>query len=332
MAVGVLVGGVTQIFFQLPRFLGLGYDFKIDMRFKEESFQRLLKQWVPILVSSSIFAINQQVAVFFASGLEDGSTSALSYALVFWQLPFGIFSASIMTVMFPRMSKQAAVADREGIVESLSYGLRFLLITLLPAALLYILMGKEIIAVALQRQKFTSQGTLMAFGVLKAYSFGLFSLGGFTLLQRLFYSLNDFRTPLIISTVVCVVDIGLSLWLKETNLRVAGLAAANSIAFTLGFILLLIISRYKLKRIGGRKCLRTLLRTIAAVTLMGLSLSVYLELTKTFWTEGSSFRNLFLLLIALLLSGGVVIGSYWVLGDEIVHDLLKRSRKRRKRT
>ena len=102
--------------------------------------------------------------------------SALSNALVFFQLPFGIFSISIVTVLFPKMSRQAALEDREGLVDTVSYGLQFILILMVPASLLYIVLGKQIIAVAMQRGAFTAQGTAWAAQVLRAYSYGLCSL------------------------------------------------------------------------------------------------------------------------------------------------------------
>jgi putative peptidoglycan lipid II flippase len=323
MAVGILLGGLTQILFQTPTYLRLGYDFRPCLRFGDERFRKILRSWVPVLVSSSIFAINQQVAVLFASGLEDGSTSALSNALVFWQLPFGIFSTSVVTVLFPRLSRQAALEDREGLIETLSYGLRYILILLVPAALVYIFMAPEIIALALQRLSFTSSGTVMAARVLRAYSYGLFSLGAFTFLQRFFYAVQDFRTPLITAALVCTVDIILSLILKETPLRVAGLAVANSVAFTLGLLMLLAGARRKLGRLNGRKLLATGWRACLAFAPMSLFLYLFLHLTRGAWTPGSSLGNLGLLLAALLGSGALLFGIYYVTGIEIIRDIIR---------
>ncbi len=328
MAVGILLGGITQVIFQLPSFFRLGYDLRLDFHFRYEAFKKILKSWIPVLLSASIFAINQQVAVLFASGLEDGSTSALSNALVFWQLPFGIFSTSIVTVLFPRMSKQAAISDRKGLIESVSYGLRFLLILLIPASLVYILMGKEIIGVALERYKFSAQNTLMASRVLIGFSLGLFSVGSYTFLQRFFYAMKDFRTPLLVSALVCAVDIILSLWLKETYLGVTGLALANSIAFSIGLILLLILTRRQLKTLNGRMILRTIFRVFLSMLPFAVFLPAYLKLTAGFWTRGSSFRNFLLLIAALSGGGGIVLLMYRLTGIEIVRDVIKKRMKK----
>ncbi len=326
MAVGVLAGGVAQILFQLPRYLRLGYDFRLDFGFRAARFRAVVKAWAPVLISASIFALTEQIAVLLASGLEDGSTSALSYALVFFQLPFGIFSISVVTVLFPRMSRQAAAGDREGMADSLSYGLRFIFVLLVPAAIVLAMMGREIIAVALQRREFTAEGTLRTSKVLAAYSLGLFSVGGFTFLQRFFYSHKDFLSPLLGAAVVSVVDVGLSLWLKETALRVTGLAVANSAAFTAGLALMLVMARRYLGKLKGGQVWKTVARVAASMVPLALLLWVYRRVTASLWAPGSTLGNLALLLGAVGTGALVVLGMYWITRVEVLRTLAGRRR------
>jgi putative peptidoglycan lipid II flippase len=328
-AIGVLLGGVTQVVFQLPSFFRRGYDLKPDFGFRYPQFLKILKQWLPVLASASISALTEQVAVLLASGLADGSISALSNALIFFQLPFGIFSISIVTVLFPKMSRQAALDDRQGLIETVSYGLKFILILMVPASLLYIILGRQIIAVAMQRGAFTARGTLWTAQVLQAYSYGLFSLSAFTFLQRYFYSTHDFRTPLISTAIVSVVDVLLSLWLRTTALRVSGLAIANSVAFTVGLGHLLLMAHRKLGRLEGRSILRTSLRLAVSLAPFLAFLLLFLRLSAPWWTPGSSLRNLGLLLVALTVSALLLLGMYWITGIEMLRDVI-RSRVRRR--
>jgi putative peptidoglycan lipid II flippase len=115
--------------------------------------------------------------------------------------------------------------------------LRALILLLIPAGIGLGLMGEEIIAVALQRGQFASTDTLRAAAVLRGYALGLFSVGAFTFLQRAFYACDDYRTPLRVAAITMVIDVSLSVILKETSLRVVGLAVANSVAFTIGLLL-----------------------------------------------------------------------------------------------
>lgn len=328
MAVGVLAGGVIQILFQYPSFRRLGYGLLPRWNFRDARFRKVLRQWVPVVGTASIFTINQQIAILFASGLEDGSGSAMTNALVFWQLPFGIFGAAITTVMFPRMSRQAAARDREGLGETLQFGFRYLVTLLVPSALVLSLLGREIIAVALQRGAFEARFTVLTSEVLTFYALGLLSVGAYNYFQRFFYATDDFRTPMVVAGVTLVLDVGLSLWLKETPLRVRGLALANSIAFTVGLLLFMYRGSVVLGGIDVRRILVTLGKVAASLVPIVLFVQWYLARTGPWWQDGSSLRTLGLLTVPA--AGAVVIclAMYYILRVEAFTALMRARRER----
>jgi putative peptidoglycan lipid II flippase len=328
MAVGVLAGGVIQILFQFPSFRSLGYRLRLRFDFRERRFRKVLRQWLPVVGTASIFTINQQVAILFASGLESGSGSAMTNALVFWQLPFGIFGAAITTVMFPRMSRQAAARDTEGLSETLQFGFRYLVTLLVPSALVLSLLGREIIAVALQRGAFEPRFTVLTSEVLMFYSLGLLSVGAYNYFQRFFYATDDFRTPLFVAVVTLVLDVGLSLWLKETALRVRGLALANSIAFTVGLVILVYRSSLVLGGIDLRRILGTLAKVGVSLVPIAAAIRLYLAATGNWWEEGSSFRTLGLVTIPGLASIVICLGMYYILNVEAFTAFVRARRQR----
>ncbi|MFP4372865.1 MAG: murein biosynthesis integral membrane protein MurJ [Spirochaetaceae bacterium] len=327
MAVGVLAGGLIQILFQLPSFAALGYSLRPRWNFSDPRFRKVLRQWLPVVGTASIFTINQQVAILFASGLEDGSGSAMTNALVFWQLPFGIFGAAITTVLFPRMSRQAALNDRDGLSETLQFGFRYLVTLLVPSALVLSLLGREIIAVALQRGAFEARFTVLTSEVLMFYSLGLLSVGAYNFFQRFFYATDDFRTPLIVAVVTLILDVSLSLWLKETVLGVRGLALANSIAFSVGLLLLLYRSSIVLGGIDVRRILVTLGKVFTALVPIAAFIRVYLARTGPWWREGSTVRTLGLLAIPGISSIVICLGMYYILRVEAFSAFLRARRQ-----
>jgi putative peptidoglycan lipid II flippase len=324
MGVGVLVGGAAQLAFQIPAFRKRGYGLALSFDFKNPRFLQTVKLWIPYLVSASIFTINQFLANFFASRLEDGSVSALTNAIMFLQIPIGIFTASITTVVFPRMSRQAVGGDVDGLRDTVSYGIEFLTFLLVPSGVLLCLLGKEIISVTLQRMSFTAGNTLMASRALTGYAIGLLSMGIYNFLQRLFYSLKEFRTPIVSAGLVAVVDLAFSLWLKETPLRVAGLAVANSIAFTAGVAYLVIAARKRLARIGARRILVGLFKSLAASAPMAAFLIVFSRFEGDLWSRGSSFASLAWVAVAVAVSAGLTLVMYVVLRVPFIMELWKR--------
>ncbi|GAB4373406.1 MAG: murein biosynthesis integral membrane protein MurJ [Spirochaetales bacterium] len=317
MVVGVLGGGIAQVLFQLPKFFSHGYTLKPDFHFDNPPFRQILRQWAPVVLTASVYTINEQIAIRFATALEDGSTSAMSNALVFWQLPLGIFSASVTTVLFPRMSRQVGALDFQGVRRTVEYGFRYLIILLIPSALVLSLLGREVISIAMQRRNFTSFHTLLTYKVLIGFNVGLLSVGAFNFFQRFFYSLDDYRTPLRTALLVCGLDIVLSLILKETTLRVSGLAFANSIAFTVGLILLY----RKTDRNIGPLDLQGTLKILGKVALACVPVTIFCLTVRHFlgdlWKEGSSIQGLGLLLLSGAGAGGILLGMYRVLGIDI---------------
>ena len=311
--VGILAGGIGGLVGQVPLFVRRGYDLRPDWRWSDPRVRRIVRQWVPVVGSASIFAITQQVALVFASGLEDGSTSALANALVFWQLPFGILSVSVVTAHFPRMSRHAAAGDREALRDTFANALRLIVALMLPPAVFYLFFGEQVIQVALERMTFTAVGTRLASRVLVGYTAGLLSVAVFNFAQRYFYAIADYRTPFLVSLVVAAIDIPLAIVLKETGLRVAGLAVANSIAFTAGAAILLAAARNRLQRLAGAKPVRYFARVAAANGALAVLLAGLAAITGSWWQTGSTWQNGALICVIGALAVGVTVALYRVL-------------------
>ncbi|MBB6478807.1 putative peptidoglycan lipid II flippase [Spirochaeta isovalerica] len=325
MAIGVLVGGIAQLLFQLPSFFKLGYKILPSFDFKDERFLRVLKQWGPVLATSSIFTINHQIAILIATSISDGSVSALTNAIVFWQLPSGIFSASITTVLFPKMSRLAGAGDYKAMKDTVEYGIKALAVLLIPSAFLMGFLGKEIIAVAFQRGKFTSINTLDAARVLLGYCAGMFMVGVYNFTQRFYYSLRDYKTPFIAALVTVILDIALSLFLKETILTTAGLSWANTISFSVGmFILLSGISGKSGHSLNSKLIFITLLKTL--VSLLPAGIFIYgsrFIIGNSWWENGSTWLNFLYLLIQGVVSLGLILVMYNLLNVEFI-SIIKR--------
>ncbi len=325
--VGVLAGGILQLLCQLPALRRQGYLFLPSFRFDNPDLLKTAKLWVPYLASASIVAINQYIATLFASGLEDGSVTAIANSVMFLQIPLGVFMTSVATVQFPKMSRQAAAQDTEGLRGSVSYGIQFIIILLVPSAVLLCLFGREIISATIQRGHFRPQGTLLASRALTAYALGLVSMGLYTFLQRLFNSFKSFVVPIASAAVIAVIDIVLSLILKETPLRVSGLAYANTIAFTAGMILLMVLARRRLGRVGLASILLTLGKSILGSLPMAGLLIVFLRWKPDAWVHGGALGTTALFAGVIALAVCMTVLMYVVLRVPFLADLFRKRQR-----
>ncbi|MBN1648987.1 MAG: murein biosynthesis integral membrane protein MurJ [Spirochaetales bacterium] len=295
MVIGVLAGGIAQLIFQLPWLRKEGYKIRLDFTFRDSEFVSILKRWVPVLATSSVFTITQFVAQRFASGLEESSTTALLNSIVIFQLPYGLFFASVSTVLFPKMSRQFAENDYAGLRDTLQYGIRFLFALLLPSMIVLYFMGYELSSVLLQGGEFTLEASLLTGWALQGYTYGLFALGIFNFLQRFFYSANNYRIPFIGTLIVGSLDVVLSLILKETPLKVMGLSLANSISFFAGMIYLLVMARKKAGGLNIRKILISLAKIVVSCAVLALFFVLSDRLFTDYWFSGRTLKNLCIL-------------------------------------
>ncbi|MCL2520650.1 MAG: murein biosynthesis integral membrane protein MurJ [Spirochaetaceae bacterium] len=322
MALGVITGGFVQLLMQAIPYKRLGYYLLPNFAFNNPSFRAVLKHWLPVLITGSILAINQQVAFFLASGLESGSASALANAIVFFQLPYGIFSASVNTVYFPQMSREAERGNHEALNDSLLSGLKLLLYLLMPAALIMSLLAREIISVALMRGAFLPANALMAGRVLVGFCVGMFFVAAYNFIVRYYYSKKSFNMPLISAALACGLDIILSLILITTPLRVAGLAYANSAAFFLAFIILTTIARFKYGSLGLAKLTRDFIKVlIACLTAFGVYLALKQLLGVEWWQQSSSLATFGLLAIFGLTMSACILIMYKLLKIKLIEGL-----------
>ena len=289
---GVLLGGLLPIVMQWFSFRRLGYSMVPKFRFWNDDIRTMVKAWGPALAVSGIALVNQQVSMTLAATLPEGSVSALSNAIVFWQLPAGVLSASVITVLFPRMSRQFAADNPDAAASTMLRGLELMALLLIPAGVLLALFSQPIIALALQRGQYTYADTVLAAKVLWWLSSGLFLSGVFNFLQRYFYAKGDFKTPFAVSAVWALSDVAVSLTLMHTELGVAGLAAGSVAGFPVGAAVMLILTWRGLswKRLGTLAWF--MVRVAAALVPVVWLFQAAVSWTGPWWRNGMSWASL----------------------------------------
>ncbi len=234
---GLLAGILLQLAFLLPPTLRSGYLMLPDFRFNDPAIRRICGIWLPLWCSTSLLALMQFVANYLASTAQSGSISALTNALLFFQLPQGLIYASIAKVCLPQMSQdspatQTKHSGKGGMPGILRYGLSQLIILLLPATLLLVIMSEPLIAVAFQRGAFHLNNTLLTAQVLRYYALGILPISLFRFLQQYLYARSLKFQPLFQMLLVAAIDILFSFMLMGA-LGVVTLPIANSISYSL---------------------------------------------------------------------------------------------------
>jgi peptidoglycan biosynthesis protein MviN/MurJ (putative lipid II flippase) len=142
------------------------------------------------------------------------------------------------------------------------------------------------------------------------------------------YALDEYRVPFFIALFLAAVDVGLSLWLKETVLRAGGIALANSISFTVGSILLGAFVRGKLRGFEGRRIMVTLSKVAISSLPAAAFVIVFNMLAGDWWERGRSVVGFLIVFALAAVFSSAVIGGYFVTRVEMLKDLTARFRGR----
>jgi putative peptidoglycan lipid II flippase len=270
---GLMVAGVfavlCQLLIQIPETKKSNYTYKYIFNLKNKYIRKVLHLSIPVLVGVAITDLNIIIDKTIASTLIPGSISALNYANKLISLVLGVFISAITTVIFPLLSKESSSDNIAGMKQIICYGNNTILLITIPATVGLIVLSTPIVQIAFQRGEFDSSATLMTSKALIFYSLGLISMSIRTLLLRVYYSLQDTKTPLINGALSVGLNIVLNLILVKFMAH-AGLAFATSIAITIAVILMFNGLRKKIGVLGIKRNINCAIKSIAASLIMGI--------------------------------------------------------------
>jgi len=238
LAIGVLVGGVGQLVIQLPLLLKIGFRFRPQFRFLDQSVKRVVRLFVPMVVGMSAGRVNILVNTLLASFLMEGSLSYLNFSYRLMHFPLGVFAVALGTVALPRASESAAKGDLEGVGKTFSETFSYNMFLVLPSAAFLALAGHDMVELIYQWGAFTRTATDNTYLALLHYSYGLVGFAAVRVIVPIYYALEDSKLPMRISLITVAVNIGLYYPMIRI-LDFAGLASATSIAALLNSVLLL---------------------------------------------------------------------------------------------
>src|SRR5580765_7751604 len=133
IAIAALLGGALQVLVQWPalRREGFRYRFLLDLR--DPGLRQVLVLMGPGTIGLAATQVNLFVNTLLATSQGTGAVSWLSYAFRLMYLPIGLFGVSIATATLPAVSRHAAVGDTAGIRDTVSRGLRMMVMLNVPA-------------------------------------------------------------------------------------------------------------------------------------------------------------------------------------------------------
>lgn len=269
MAVGSLVAMASMFLFQLPYAIKCGYKYKLYIDLKDENIKKMIGLIIPVFIGVGVNQINAIVDRSLASTLGDGYITVLNSANRLNGFVLGLFIMSVASVIYPTLSKLSNDDDKEGFTRSVYKSINSVVLLILPISVGAIVLAEPVVRIVFQRGAFDSHATSMTAIALACYSIGMIGFGLREILNKVFYSLQDTKTPMINGALAMAMNIVMNIVLIKF-LGHAGLALATSISALICIVLLFSSLKKKIGYFGQDKILKTTFKSLVAAIVMGV--------------------------------------------------------------
>lgn len=263
LAWGVFASGVLQVVVQAPFFRGwFKYVPAIDI--KDERFKRLMTLALPAILSMAVSELNHMIDHWLASGLQDGAMAALNYGYKLITFITGIMIVPLTTIMFSRMSKLVSAGDTKGIIDVVKKCVEVLSAVLLPIIAICAILSRDVIRFAYGSGRFDTESIILTAGPFMFYVLGVLGFGLRDLLNRTFHAMQDTKTPFRVACVAVGLNIILNFVLRYL-MGVNGLALATTIAGSSAMVIMFVMLRRRLGRLGLKDTFKNVAKSFVSV-------------------------------------------------------------------
>ena len=327
LAKATFIGALFQYLIQIPFLIKKGiFAINFSIKAKYSEIKRSWRMIAPASLSSGMIQINVFTDLFFASKLV-GAAAALSYANFLVQAPLGIISSTILIPLLPIFVSLRAKENHLQLIRKIHQGLILSSTSMVFLGSIFISLSTPIVILIYGRGEFNQNAINIVSQLLIAYGLGMPFYLLRDLLVRVFYGIEDAKTPLRISTIAIFLNLsfdwfligGSSPWgeLSPINLGVNGLVFSTTFVNFIACLLLLIKLNHKLDNLNLPKILSQNLRII----LIGCASGVTSFLTFKIIHLPYSLFNLFL---KISISSGISLIIFYCLAiifkiDDIDH-------------
>jgi putative peptidoglycan lipid II flippase len=189
-AIAILIGTAVQLAIPVWDLRHTPFHFTWSFEWRNPGVRRVLLLMLPVTISLGLINFNALINSTFGSLVSEDAPAAIDKAFRLYQLPQGIFSVAIATVLFPTLARFANNQEFVNLRATLANGMRQILFVLLPATAAILALSHPIIRLVYQRGEFTPHDTQVVATALFWFAFSLPTNGVYLLQTRTFFSLQ----------------------------------------------------------------------------------------------------------------------------------------------
>lgn len=325
-AIGILVGTAVQLAIPAWDLRHTPFHFTWSLDWRHPGVRRVLLLMLPVTISLGLINFNALINSFFGSLVSDEAPAAIDKAFRLYQLPQGIFSVAIATVLFPTLARFANNKEFVSLRATLANGMRQILFVLVPAAALFLALSDPIIRLVYQRGEFGPAETTLVGTALFWFAFSLPTNGVYLLQTRTFFSLQKPWQATALAVIDLVVS-ALAAWALYGPFGVGGIVAGTGIGTSAAVFAQAYILRRQFGGLELGRLLSTTIRiSIASLALAAVSWVVWDVLDSALGR--STVAQIISLGVGITLGSIAYLGTAWALRIAELEQILRLLRRR----
>lgn len=299
---GTLFGLAAQVLFYIPWMWKSGItNGTFKGLFRDVYLLQSLPIVIPVFIGEAANEINSMVDRSLVSGLGTGSVSSLNYSYKVINMITTVIVASIVVILYPRLSKLAAEKGMKGLQKESEKSINTMFMILLPVSAAVIIFGEDIIRVIFGHGSFDTVAITKTSIALRFYALGITAIGIRDVLVKIFCALQETRIMMVNGIVCAGINIALDVILIKV-MGYKGAALATALAATIGALNLLRIAwKRRIIRIS-RLCPNTCKCGIGVLCMV-----VFLIITHRALASTTEFGGRYLLICILMGVGALLI-------------------------
>ena len=152
LAIGVVLAGLVQAFFQLPSLRREGFRYRWVSPWRDPTVREVLRKMLPGSIGVAAFQINVLTTQCFSFWFDQSIVSTFNYSVRLMELPQGMFGISLATYLLPTLAGLAAEKKYPEFRQTLSQGLSYLSFANLLAAAISFSLAVPIVRLLFERR------------------------------------------------------------------------------------------------------------------------------------------------------------------------------------
>lgn len=302
VALGVVLGSILQLLVSSIGLMGLGFDYRFKIYWKNKGFRQVLRLLPPRSIDQGADYLNSIVEMNLASRMAAGTVRAYQQATTLHLAPINLIGVAISTAAFPKMTERLSQGRPDLFKNELQSVLRVIIWLALPVATITFFTRGYLV-------NFIKNGgdSLMA-GLLGALAVAILFRSIYYIAARSFYAQQDTKTPLYISFFAIGLNILLAIWFTTAlDMGAYGLAWAQSLVAMIEVVILFAVMGRRIPKLFDVVFAHAVARMASATGLMAIVSYISVQLFQLQNTD-QSFLATFPKFIAIVaLSLGVYV-------------------------